>query len=242
MRTSLSPQQRDYLERADRSAHSLLRQIDSILDYVRLEAGDLQTLHLAFNLEDVIEGVVDTAIHAAGDKPLTVRLERDPNIPDALAGDAQRLGQVLTTLADTIVKTADAGEIIIGARLLGIDAGRAQIAFEVGCTGRGLNHPRQSPQYNADSTDKAAVGNAAAPISASASAIGWWPCWAGDCRSSGARLKGASASASRCRLRWPPTSSRATHRAPPSNSPKSSHQAKTPAGRATPSAHGSDRR
>lgn len=159
MRTSLSPQQRDYLERADRSAQSLLRQIDSILDYVRLEAGDLQTAHLAFNLKDVIDGVVETAMHAAGDKPLTVRLERDPNIPGALAGDAKRLGQVLTTLADNIAKTADAGEIIIGARLLGIDAGRAQVAFEVGCTGRGLYHPRQSPRLNPNATDKAAVGN-----------------------------------------------------------------------------------
>lgn len=158
MQTSLSPQQRDYLESADRSAHSLLRQIDSILDYVRLEAGDLQPAHVAFNLEDVIERVVDTAMHAAGDKPLTVRLERDPNIPGALVGDAQRLGQVLTALADTIVKTHDAGEIIIGARLRGINVGRARVAFEVGCTGRSLNHPQHPPRFHADSTDKDTVG------------------------------------------------------------------------------------
>jgi nitrogen-specific signal transduction histidine kinase/HPt (histidine-containing phosphotransfer) domain-containing protein len=151
MQTSLSPQQRDYLERSNRSAHSLLRQIESILDYVRLEAGDLHIGHSAFNLQDVIEGVADTVMHAAGDKPLTVRLERDPNIPSALAGDAQRLGQVLTTLADNIVKTADAGEIIIGAHLVAIDSGRAQVAFKVGCTGheiqrRSVKAPCPSPQ------------------------------------------------------------------------------------------------
>jgi signal transduction histidine kinase/HPt (histidine-containing phosphotransfer) domain-containing protein len=160
MQTSLNPQQRDYLERADRSAQSLLRQIDGILDYVRLEAGNLETAHLAFDWEDVVERVVDTAMHAAGDKPLTVRLERDATIPIELVGDAKRLGQVLITLADTIVKTANAGEIIIGARLLGIDAERAQVRFEVGCNGRDLNRPRQSPQCNADSTDKATVGSA----------------------------------------------------------------------------------
>ena len=159
MQTSLSPQQLDYLKRADRSAQSLRRQIDSILDYVRLEAGDLNITHVAFTLEDVIEGLVDTAIHSAGDKPLTVRLERDPNIPGALVGDAQRLGQVLTALTDTAAKAADAGEITIGARLLGIDGGRAQVAFEVGCTGGALNHPPQSPGLSACSTDKAVVGN-----------------------------------------------------------------------------------
>ena len=159
MQTALSPQQRDYLERADRSAHSLLRQIESILDFVRLEAGDLQTAHVAFNLEDVVEGVLDTATHAAGDKPLTVRVERDANIPGTLVGDAQRLGQVLTALADSVVGTADAGEIIIGARLLGVDAGRAQVAFEVGCAGRDLNRPWRSTRSNTASMDKAAVRN-----------------------------------------------------------------------------------
>lgn len=159
MQTSLSARQRDYLERADRSAHSLLRQIDGILDYVRLEAGDLQITHTTFNLVDVIDGVVDTAMHAAGDKPLTVRLECDPNIPGALVGDARRLGQVLTALADSIARTAEAGEIIVCARLLGINAGRAQVAFDVSSGGRDAERPRQAPRADVDASDQAAGTN-----------------------------------------------------------------------------------
>ena len=90
-------------------------------------------------------------MHAAGDKPLTVRLERDPNIPDALAGDAQRLGQVLTTLADTIVKTADAARSssahACSASTPGARRSRSRSAAP-GMKSRAMasTAPRQSPQ------------------------------------------------------------------------------------------------
>ncbi|MGB5736588.1 MAG: hypothetical protein WBM40_19325, partial [Thiohalocapsa sp.] len=143
--------------RADRSAHSLLRQIDGILDYVRLEAGDLQIAHAAFDLSDVIQRVAETAAQAASDTPLTVRIERDPTIPDRLVGDARRLSQLLTTLADNVAKAADAGEIVISARLLDIDSGRAHVAFEIGSISRRIRG--QQPFESEPATSKVDTSN-----------------------------------------------------------------------------------
>jgi signal transduction histidine kinase/HPt (histidine-containing phosphotransfer) domain-containing protein len=147
MQTALSAQQFDYLERINRAANGLLTQIDNILDYVRLESGDLHIAESSFELDDVIDDIADNTRLAVGDKPLTVRVERDANIPGALIGDARRITQVLSQLTDNAVKFSDRGEVVIAVRLLGIDDTSARIAFEVRDTGIGIDHHRKGTYF-----------------------------------------------------------------------------------------------
>ena len=68
---------------------------------------------------------------------------------DHIDADKARIAELETQLAAARTAAARAD-----------DAKRAQVTFEVGCTGRDLNRPRQPPQFNADSTHNATVGNA----------------------------------------------------------------------------------
>ncbi|MCF7982862.1 MAG: hypothetical protein K9L70_00520 [Thiohalocapsa sp.] len=139
MRISQSPQQRDYLERVDRAAHTLLNQISNILDYVKLDAGDLHIDAVAFNLDDILETVVGLARLKIGNKDIHLALERDEQIPNTLVGDPQRLTQVLGNLADNSVKFTKRGTVTIGCALARSDEGSVQVRFEVRDSGIGVD-------------------------------------------------------------------------------------------------------
>ncbi|MGB5834831.1 MAG: ATP-binding protein [Thiohalocapsa sp.] len=147
IQTSLSPRQRDYVERADRAAHQLLGQIDDILDYVRLEAGNLRIELSEFEPNEAIDAVVRAAKDSANEKLLTVRVERDPDLPNKLIGDAGRIRQVLTELVDNAIKFTEDGEIVIATQLLERTDERAQVSFEVRDTGIGIDRARQQEVF-----------------------------------------------------------------------------------------------
>ncbi len=58
-RTSLTPQQKDYLEKAGFSAQSLLRIINDILDFSKIEAGKLELERVPFPLDKVLDHALD---------------------------------------------------------------------------------------------------------------------------------------------------------------------------------------
>jgi signal transduction histidine kinase/HPt (histidine-containing phosphotransfer) domain-containing protein len=149
MQTAMSPQQRDYLERTDQAAHKLLGQINNILDYAKLETDDLSIDESAFLLDDVLDSVISHSALAVGEKSVTVGLERDANLPQNLVGDAQRLTQVLVNLVDNAVKFTEQGEVTVAARLLGLNAKRAVVSFEVRDTGVGIERGDQRTLFDA---------------------------------------------------------------------------------------------
>lgn len=139
MRISRSPQQRDYLERVDRAAHTLLNQISNILDYAKLDAGDLSIDEVAFNLDDILETVVGLARLKIGNKDVRIALERDQRIPDTLVGDPQRLTQVLGNLSDNAVKFTKRGKVTIACTLADESDGELRVQFAVHDSGIGVD-------------------------------------------------------------------------------------------------------
>jgi signal transduction histidine kinase/HPt (histidine-containing phosphotransfer) domain-containing protein len=138
MRTEQTTQQRDYLERVDRAAHTLLNQLNNVLDFVKLDAGGLRIDQVAFNLDDVLETVAGLARLKGGGKAIDIRMQRDPDVPATLVGDPQRLSQVLVNLSENAVKFTDRGEVRISCRLDHIADGQALVSFEVRDTGIGI--------------------------------------------------------------------------------------------------------
>lgn len=139
----ISAAQRDHLDCANRAAHGLLFHINGVLDYVKLEAGDLRLEEVGFELDELLQTVVDLTAPAAGRKSIKLRMERDPKVPRLLVGDARRLRQVLGSLADNAVKFTEQGEVSIACRLIEASKTRAQIAFEVRDTGIGIAPQQQ---------------------------------------------------------------------------------------------------
>ena len=118
MKTDLAPRQRDYLEKIDRSAHSLLGIINDILDFSKIEAGKLTMERIGFDLEEVFENLTGIVGMRAHEKGLEVLFRIAPDAPLHLVGDPLRLQQVLVNLSSNAIKFTERGEVVVSVRPL----------------------------------------------------------------------------------------------------------------------------
>jgi PAS domain S-box-containing protein len=113
LRGELGPKQRDYLQRSKTAAQSLLRIIDDILDFSKVEAGKLDIERRRFQIDDVLAKMSSVIIHKVQEKGLELLIHADPELPAALLGDPLRLGQILINLVGNAVKFSNRGEIVV---------------------------------------------------------------------------------------------------------------------------------
>lgn len=136
--TKLSPDQRDYLETAYGSSRELLRIVDDILDYSKLDASKLQLETVGINLRELTTGVMRLMEKSAEAKGLRLGLAIDPAVRLAVRGDPVRLRQVLTNLVSNAIKFTERGSVSMHVSRVGETRTRNQVRFEVRDTGVGL--------------------------------------------------------------------------------------------------------
>ncbi len=137
--TSLSPEQRTYINAVDESARTLLALIDEILDFSRIEAGKLEIAAEHFDLHQCIEGVVELLQPKASEKKLDLAWWIEPSLPKVVIGDAMRLRQILLNLIGNAIKFTDQGGIAVrvdGA--IGEGGDTAELSIRVTDTGIGI--------------------------------------------------------------------------------------------------------
>ncbi|MBB1486732.1 cache domain-containing protein [Oceanospirillum sediminis] len=139
LRTSLTPQQADYLKKIERASDSLLGVINDILDFSKIEAGYLQIEETEFSLEDVLEHLSDLIRIRAEEKGLEIFIMYGPEVPDQLVGDPLRLGQILLNIASNAVKFTEKGEITLLIESQKVGGSRYQLRFSVSDTGIGMS-------------------------------------------------------------------------------------------------------
>ena len=94
----LSPEARDDLETIHRSSRSLLRILNDILDYSKMEAGRIAIENAPFDLDGLLNRLHGLFAFHAEEKALALRIEVAPEVPRQLIGDELRLQQVLANL------------------------------------------------------------------------------------------------------------------------------------------------
>lgn len=103
-RSSLTQSQQGLLSTVRESALSLLSIINDILDFSRTESGKLQFEQVTFSLSETVDQVMDTVSHNAKKQNVTLSLFIEPELPDSLIGDPNRLKQVLYNLVGNAIK------------------------------------------------------------------------------------------------------------------------------------------
>jgi signal transduction histidine kinase/DNA-binding response OmpR family regulator len=111
--TPLNEVQRDYLETVRGSSEALLILINDILDFSKIEAGKLHIDSIDFSLREVIDDSFKPLAFRAREKRLELVVDMQPDVPDALCGDPNRIRQVLVNLVGNAIKFTDRGEIIV---------------------------------------------------------------------------------------------------------------------------------
>ncbi|HEU0016026.1 MAG TPA: HAMP domain-containing sensor histidine kinase, partial [Longimicrobium sp.] len=99
----LTPEQRDAVERSQRSAEHLLELINDLLDLSKLEAGKLETRVEDVEAVELAESVVGALSALAAEHGCTVCLEAAER-PLNVTGDARRVRQILMNLLSNAIK------------------------------------------------------------------------------------------------------------------------------------------
>ncbi|MEY4755513.1 MAG: hypothetical protein RJA34_411 [Pseudomonadota bacterium] len=138
LRTSLTPKQKDYLEKIQQSGHHLLGIINDILDFSKIEADKLDLEKVDFSLQKVLDTFANLISDRAQAKGLELIFDVALNVPMQLVGDPLRLGQVLINYGNNAVKFTHHGEVRVVVRLQQELEHEVELRFDVIDTGIGL--------------------------------------------------------------------------------------------------------
>jgi signal transduction histidine kinase/CheY-like chemotaxis protein len=139
LETDLSGEQREYLSAVQSSAHALLALLNNILDFPGVESDHIVLAQVPFRPGDLLASTLEPLEPRAREKGLDLACEMDPDIPDRLIGDAERLGQILHNLVDNAIKFTDRGTVTVRAVQDPPAEGRVSVRFDVVDSGIGVD-------------------------------------------------------------------------------------------------------
>lgn len=142
-KTTLTPQQLDYLDKIRQASQHLMRIIEDMLDFSRIESGRLTLAHSPFSPTELLENVAGLIREAAAAKGLQLTVQVAGDIPNRLQGDPARLAQILFHYAGNAVKFTTAGHVCLSVSCLEQTEARATLHFAVRDTGIGIAPEQQ---------------------------------------------------------------------------------------------------
>jgi PAS domain S-box-containing protein len=145
----LGQPERTYIARMKTAARSLLAMLNDVLDFSRVESGQLALERTPFGLDEVLDSVSVLAAANAWLKGVEPVFSVEAGVPLRLVGDPMRLQQVLLNLVGNAVKFTEQGEVVLSIRVAGHDGGRVRLAFAVRDTGIGIAREQQERLFEA---------------------------------------------------------------------------------------------
>ena len=95
------------------SSEILLGILNDILDYSRVESGEIEVDNAVFDLHELVEDIVVLMQGRAREKNLALDLSIAGDVPAAVTGDRQKLSQVLLNLLGNGIKFTDRGDVTL---------------------------------------------------------------------------------------------------------------------------------
>lgn len=145
----LTERQTQRLSAAIESGQNLLEILNAILDYSKLEHGQIQPEMVAFSPRDLLEHIHALMRPGADEKNVHLWLDLPSQVPEALSGDPVILQQILLNLLSNALKFTDKGEVILRLRLIETRPGFFAVTFEVSDTGEGISEAAQTRIFEA---------------------------------------------------------------------------------------------
>jgi signal transduction histidine kinase/CheY-like chemotaxis protein/HPt (histidine-containing phosphotransfer) domain-containing protein len=142
-RTSLNPDQRQYVQNIHSAGENLLALVNDILDLSKIEAGMMSLEETRFSLHSLVSSVSAMFSEKLKEKQLQINIQIEPEVPDILSGDAVRLTQVLVNLLSNAVKFTEEGKISVGVSLLEQTAENVRLRIVISDTGIGIPEEKQ---------------------------------------------------------------------------------------------------
>jgi PAS domain S-box-containing protein len=151
--TGLGRRERVYVARIRMASRSLLSMLNDVLDYSKVEAGQLALERTGFELDAVLSSIAVLTATNAWNKGIEPVFAIAPAVPARLLGDPMRLEQVLLNLVSNAIKFTERGEVVLSIGVLDDDDGRrggqVKLGFAVRDTGIGIAPEQQQRMFEA---------------------------------------------------------------------------------------------
>jgi signal transduction histidine kinase/CheY-like chemotaxis protein len=138
METELTPTQKRYVQTAHRSASALLALINDVLDLSRIENGKLRLNPSDIDLREVVTEAVELVAVTARERPIGLRCNVSPRLPQRVNADALRLRQLLVNLLHNATKFTEHGSVCLDLDVLEQDGAALKVRVAVTDTGIGI--------------------------------------------------------------------------------------------------------
>lgn len=162
--TNLDEEQLEYARQIRFSADILLTLVNDVLDFSKLESGNMTIENTVFSLSDCVEQTVDLISIEAHKKGLEVLIDIDTTIPEFIIGDPNRLRQVLLNFVKNAVKFTEYGNLSVSVHKITEkqtdETGEHEcpfILFEVADTGIGIRADQKEKIFNSFYQENAAI-------------------------------------------------------------------------------------
>ncbi len=155
-RTSLTSRQKSYADNIQSSVDGLVRIVNDILDYSKLDSGKMSLDPVPTVLNTLLTEIVESFTYQAEAKQVALTLALPDTPPPAVMLDAQRLRQVLINLLSNALKFTQAGSVTLRLDAQARD-GAQHLAFAVTDTGIGIAEDAQARIWESFAQEDASV-------------------------------------------------------------------------------------
>ena len=147
--TNLDEEQNDYLATIKTSSEALMSLINDVLDFSKVESGNLNLESRDFAILPVIRELSSMFFSQATEKGLSLNIHVDEDVPRRIRGDETRLRQILTNLLSNAIKFTEKGEVSLNVctHAINMDTNLVDIEFEVRDTGIGMTREQLSQLF-----------------------------------------------------------------------------------------------
>ncbi|MEE4202563.1 MAG: response regulator [Halieaceae bacterium] len=138
-RDNLTAEQAEDLQSIENASDALLALINDVLDFAKIEAGELQLEHTEFSLAAIASTLKSVFRGQAQKKGIGFNVEVQPAIETRLfRGDPTRINQVLFNLISNAIKFTSEGSVTVALRIMEATEHHATIELQITDTGIGI--------------------------------------------------------------------------------------------------------
>ena len=128
----------EYAYSIQSSSNMLLGLVNDVLDFSKIESGQLELVEDKYNLLELIQTEMVLLNARATGKPLSIKLEAQPELPTQVYGDELRIKQIVTNLLSNAVKYTKEGGVTLKVYCDWQDDNVIMLHFDVQDTGIGI--------------------------------------------------------------------------------------------------------
>ncbi len=110
---TLSEETRTNTENIQTAGKVLISIVNDILDYSKLESGNMEIIPVNYSFSGMIKDVLNMMSVRVDDKQVDIRADIQDGLPDSLIGDEIRLRQILFNLLSNAIKYTEKGYVIL---------------------------------------------------------------------------------------------------------------------------------